>query len=563
MNLGIDFGSTYSMLSYFDNDEKILKAVAPEGDSPHIPSVVCRKSKTSDTYVYGTLAKKTSDKKPELDSYRAFKMLLPVTDKKKLEQNGYRNGITPRKISRDFLQSQIQTARKRLNVNCFDQITICIPYIWDKDYSTLSGKGILYEICQGLQKEGMMRSFRVISEPAAATACVAHKYHTKKGSLFNGWILIVDYGGGTLDITLSKVSTIRRNGKDYMEISVEDQAGAGYHHADNRIGDAGIAYMNAVIAQALADEGLESPGSDSDLQIDFRNAVDLLEDTLKHDNEDLLDKAAESGNNPAVLEADRDDFMTFSYGDAEDVPVTYSTLARVYNRLIRPLLDQELKKIFNGKMRSALHMSAPTDHPADLQIALVGGFGQFILVQQQVCEFFNIGDSDDIDIGKEDAISHGAALIANGNIALQVRAPASIGICFPDETFDFAFLRGKQLEPDDRHFLNHIVFYMGSHLKADFPWKFVLNLDGNPNCGRVLIPIDEEVRNKMLQIPAPGAFKCGFSVNESEIITFWYVEADTYGNYDPAKLQKKELGNIPSIFGSVIDMEAAKLVVKK
>lgn len=561
MNLGIDFGSTYSMLSYYDNINKILKPVAPEGKSPHIPSVACRKtkSKPGDSFSYGNMAKAMLDKdrKNALTPYRAFKMLLPVSDQAELQKHGYINGITPRMVSREFLRSQLQSVRSKYPV---EQVTICIPYVWDQDYSTLSGKGILYEICQELQDEGLMKSFRVVSEPAAATACVAHQISVKTKKLYQGWILIVDYGGGTLDITLSKVRTINRNRKDYMEISVEGQAGAGENHPDNRIGDAGIAYMNAVVAQALKDAGC-----DYERDTEFQDAVDLLEETLINDNQELLDKVEEASSNPAILKEDLDVFMTFSYDDMDEVPVTYSTLVRVYDSLIRPLLDRELKKIFNNKMRTLLNMKAPRDAVKNLQIALVGGFGQFILVQQQVCEFFNIGDSDEIGVSKEDAISYGAALIANGNVALQVRAPASIGICYSvkQNDFDFSFLRHTPLEPGEIHYLDHTVLYLGAKGKENFPWQFVLNLDGNPRIGRVLVPIDDEVREKMLCIPSPCSFKCGFSVNESEVITFWYVETDTWGKFDPAKLQKKELGNIPGIFGSVINMEAAPLVEKK
>ena len=559
MNLGIDFGSTYSMLSYYDNISKILKSVAPEGNSPHIPSVACRKAKfkPGDAFSYGYAAKTKldKDKKNALTPYRAFKMLLPVTDQKELNKQGYLNGVTPRMVSKEFLRSQLQSVNSKYDV---EQVTICIPYVWDQDYSTLSGKGILYEICQELQDEGLMKSFRVVSEPAAATACVAHQTFLRTKKLYQGWILIIDYGGGTLDITLSNVRTVNRNRKDYMEISVEGQAGAGENHPDNRIGDAGIAYMNAVVAQALKDAGCEY-----ERDTEFQDAVDLLEVALITENEELLDKVEMASSNPSALKHDKGVFTTFSYGDMDEVPVTYSTLVRVYDSLIRPLLDQELKKIFNKKMRPLLGMKTPKDAVNNLQIALVGGFGQFILVRQQVCECFNIGDSDEIGVSKEDAISYGAALIANGNVALQVRAPASIGICFPDKSFDFAFVRHAPLEPGQIQFLDHTVFYLGAKGKENFPWQFVLNLDGNPKCGRVLVPIDDEVREKMLRIPSPCSFKCGFSVNESEVITFWYVETDTYGKYDPAKLQKKELGNLPGIFGSVINMEAAPLVEKK
>lgn len=562
MNLGIDFGSTYSMLSYYDEQEKSLKAAVTEGNSPHIPSIACYASKKSKDLVFGHLARTTLDAKRNLVPYRAFKMLLPVTDKDKLAQMGYTGDNMPQRIAKEFLKSQIQAARRDLHVSAFDQVTICIPYVWDRDYSTLSGKGVLYEICQELiQEEGLMRSVRVISEPAAATACVAHKYTQRTQRLYQGWILIIDYGGGTLDITLSKVSTVRRSGRDFMEISVEGQAGAGEHHSkDNRIGDAGIAYMQAVVAKALEQAGYPDAPRDRD----FQKAVDLLESTLINNAAKLEEKVLENGNDPAMLAEDEDVFLEVSYGDEDDeIPITYATLVQVYDDLIRPLLDRELTRIYEEKMRDLLHMDNPRVRPKDLLISLVGGFGQFILVQQQVAEFFNIGDTDDMDSGKEDAISFGAALIANNNISLQVKAPLSMGLWYGKGDFDFAFLRGTPMEPNEIHFLNRPILYLGpSSNPRNSPWKFCMNLDGAPKRCRYRVPL-ERAREQMMKVEKGCGYKCGFSVNESEIISFWYAKCDTMGKYNKADLKDLPLGNIADIFGSILTDESAPIDTKK
>lgn len=49
-----------------------------------------------------------------------------------------------------------------------------------------------------------IKNVEVVSEPEAASAYFAYNYEAETSKSFNGYLLLIDYGGGTLDITLQK-----------------------------------------------------------------------------------------------------------------------------------------------------------------------------------------------------------------------------------------------------------------------------------------------------------------------------------------------------------------------
>lgn len=573
MNIGIDFGSTYSMLSYIHPVDNTLKGIAPTGQSPHIHSIVCEKD---GKLISGNTAKSFSANRPNMPTYRAFKMLLPEIRQDVLRDNGYDSQHTPETISREFLKQQITGAMRTLkHREPFQQVTICVPHVWDTDVSTFSGKNALLKVCnQLIEEDKLMKSVQIVSEPAAATACFAYNYQTVTKKPYEGWILIIDYGGGTLDVTLSQVRAIAKAGTDekVMEITVKGKTGAGENH-DQRIGDAGLAYMRGVVAQALREQGIKDPPQDHQ----FMKAVDELETMLIQMPEIIIDKVeGEYYDDPDALRRDDEWFCSVSYNHPKvpggELPITCGVLARVYDSLIQPVLNKALDQIFE-KMRYELGMEAPGDRREGLKIAVVGGFGQYCLVQRQVNQYFNIGDNMTDprlhglemqgDAAKEDAVSYGAALIANDKVRLKKIAPFSIGLALvpgngKKEYPAFAFRSNQPLDPGKIYYLERsALLYIPDGAEDDpskFPMKLAIAWDndpgvaGKPNRARKLIP-SEEIRRKMLSIRT-NLYNVGFSIDQYEIITFWAVPTDTFGNRRVDRAVSKKLGNFADIFGS-------------
>ena len=224
VKLGMDFGSTYTIVSVFREDTGVLEILSlGEGLPPNIPSVVARgKGET----LIGFAAKNKTGKKG-YTVYKAFKMLLAVTDPGKLAERGYDEENNPVEITRVFIEGVLSQVLESLHETRIDQLVVGVPEIWNNSLETLGGKATLRDICKGLDfvdPEGV----KVVSEPAAASAYFAHNYYLITKKNFEGNILLVDYGGGTLDITLSQVTTSdRKDGVNSMELKVLERKGAG------------------------------------------------------------------------------------------------------------------------------------------------------------------------------------------------------------------------------------------------------------------------------------------------------------------------------------------------
>ena len=52
-----------------------------------------------------------------------------------------------------------------------------------------------------------VKHVQVVTEPEAASAYFAYHYEKETGKPFNGSLLLIDYGGGTLDITLTRIAS--------------------------------------------------------------------------------------------------------------------------------------------------------------------------------------------------------------------------------------------------------------------------------------------------------------------------------------------------------------------
>lgn len=560
MNLGIDFGSTYSMLSYYNAVDDTVQAVQSQVGSKYIPSIAC--FDYNNEIITGQSAKDLLAGEPDWTSYRAFKMLLPECDPEKLAARGYNAECTPRSITKEFLRQQLIMAKESYNVDRFENVIICIPAVWNTELYTMSGKVILRDICRELD---MMDKVTVVTEPAAASAYFAYNYHKNTGKPYDGLILIVDYGGGTLDITLTKVNaTQRENGIQSMEIDVIGQTGAGENHGKN-IGDAGIAYMEGVVKLALQKAGIGEPAYDGH----FLRALNILESALISNTHKLtLRLRRDYGGMPERMENDETVFTTLSYRGSP-VKVSYSTLYEVYQKIIQPVLAKQLDKVYQEYLKP--EKIDPSRAVDGFKIALVGGFGQFFLVQRQVWDFFHISDTvrdarlqdlsygaasqsvAAVDSGKEDAISYGAALIAGGVVTMRKTAKLSVGLFTTrdgQDMFNYAIYYHSDLEYGKIYYVNKSIFYSGRSAAdpSKSPWIFAIGQGKNFNKAYRMVPLRE--KQALLEKIPVGAYNFGFSVDESDVYTFHVIPLDMETNREiVSNATKFSLGNFSDIFG--------------
>ena len=245
MDMGVDFGSTYTTVSIYNQKDKAPEAqrVSGQNDSTYVPSVVSVDKKGK--FRYGVAAKnRTGESGARV--FKAFKMLLNESDQERLKRRKYTEEYTPYAVTHKFLEYLLGKVRNQYNQNeKIEHLVVGVPEIWFEQLNTMDGQAIVREICQSFDFVDST-NVRVVSEPIAASAFFAHNYQKLKDKCYEGKIFLIDYGGGTLDITLTDV-TVK---DEYMTIKIDERCGKG-ENEEGKIGKAGILYMESVVEEAL------------------------------------------------------------------------------------------------------------------------------------------------------------------------------------------------------------------------------------------------------------------------------------------------------------------------
>ena len=544
MDIGIDFGSTYSTISTYRESIGNAEAIAlAQGDPASIPSVVSL-SKKGDVN-YG----KTAKNQIGYSTYRifeAFKMLLNETDREILKKRGYDDVHTPQWATQCFLNSIIRGAMKREEQKELGTVVICVPEIWGKGARTLDGRVILRNIIQNdLDAAIKPKKVQVITEPEAASAYFAYQYQQVTQQRFNGHLLLIDYGGGTLDITLTKVHSSDAG----MEIGRRESGGAGENHPDKNgniaIGSAGIAFIQRIVELALRDAGLLKQNEPLDYTSrDTLRAINGTENLLKSPDkiQEIEDTFGGFGSGyedaEAILDEESKSFGDIEYQE-EPVTITYQQIYTAYKEVVAPVLAQQVKDI---NARVAKHIHADPCEPAagdrdDFKIALVGGFGTFYLVKKQICDIYRLDTNVKLDKRtrnmaadqKEQAISLGAALLAAGKVVLQKVAQYSIGLCSTAQDgkrqLDYGIRFHQIVETGRTYFICYkedpIRRITYASLRNNIT-EFAIAFNEELNHGG-LMRLKGDMLTRLAQLPALGFWNCGFSMDDNEIISFHIV----------------------------------------
>lgn len=530
MNLGVDFGSTYSVISTYRKEYDRVEALELQQSSPYLPTEVCLKK---GQYNFGRAAKSMAGQKG-LRSFRGFKMLLSEEDADIRRGRGFDGEAgeenSPEAITEKYLSHMFREAMSSYAAEAIDELVICAPEIWSQGIRTIDARTKLSEICRRMDfvKD---QNVRVVSEPAAASAYFAFNFWKSTGNFYEGNILLVDYGGGTLDITLTNVHTREREGGGVgMEIKVLERTGAG-ENEEGRIGKAGIVFMETLAEEAILASGLPFDAAQLRQDPGFYKFVNELEDQLQSQTETITDIYNQYDKYDAEefredIDEEEDEFVTL-YFKGSEVVIRYSHMLDVYNREIRGVLQENLSKMIAYMDRGQIpYMDKEQDN---FKIALVGGFGNFFLVKQQVEETFAWSASFDrrsegiilVKGDREKAVSMGAALLADHVVDIQNTAPYSIGIFAlsgGEPVYIYAFTRRQNIELD-------VPYYPKKEDGSDCLYlvggidKFILESEEYP-AGQV-VRIREELRERMRQInrnnmPTFGII--GFSLDSAEVL---------------------------------------------
>ena len=393
--IGLDFGTTNSILTYLDNGLlTAFKYGTPGQEDQYIPSFIAYDEGIIEI---GTPARNSATN-PQIESYGNFKMQLPKV-------HAESSSRSPFEVTTDYLKELLFSGE-----NCFSQkqgniseLVISVPEVWLRDAEN-QGREDLYEIASQFN----LSSIRLVSEPVAAAAYYTWKMQEeaqKSGqSAFQGNLLVCDLGGGTFDVSLCKIS-----GDNNVEVL--------YFHGQGKQGlkSAGVAFDRQCVQIAYQKKHgkflVENEAKFNHLLRDFestklnshRKSSKKLENFLK--DPDSYTK----------------DIYSFGGGD-------YTVTGKEVQQAFEPIREG-IEKVLEGVKQWLADKQTKFD-----RLLLVGGFSQFILAQKAITDSLNIGKDDsrfDKQLNNTSsayAISYGACLIANGLIEPTEIYPHTIGI---------------------------------------------------------------------------------------------------------------------------------------
>lgn len=245
--LGIDLGTTNSVISYWDNQNKKPEPIDISngfGKIP-LPSVVQYRQEEEGEegeWVIGEEAYRSMKIYPE-NTIRSIKRKMGTNETVMLHGKSY----LPEEISAKILEELVTHCQ---NMNPNGEIVGCVvsvPYDFDD-----AAKKATMKACElaGLQDKLIC----LVEEPKAAALAYNFRHQFSQGEK----IMVFDFGGGTLDITFFHV--VEKN-DTRIKLQVISEGGEAYHGGDNIdeiILDQSYGYIHSKTGQEKNEISLEN-----------------------------------------------------------------------------------------------------------------------------------------------------------------------------------------------------------------------------------------------------------------------------------------------------------------
>jgi molecular chaperone DnaK len=369
--VGIDLGTTYSLIAYQDKRDGSPKCIPGPYGTPLCPSVVSVDADGS--IVVGEPARRRLLTQPERTIYSVKRLMgrgpADVQDELKIfpfridpasaHVIRVRLGdrvFTPPEISA-FILRELKSWADEYFQDVVDRAVITVPaYFNDAQRQATRDAGRL----AGLEV------LRLVNEPTAAA--LAYGLHEKK----RGRVAVYDFGGGTFDISILKLIATT-DGDIYQVLSTNGDTHLGGDDIDNA--------LQAVAREEIRAQGVDLAGHPEAVQ-ELRKALIAA----KHE----------------LSEADK---TTVKF-PLPNVGVYFREITRAeYNRWIRPIVDRTMAPVRQALADAKLS-------PAEIEeVVLVGGSTRVPLVRRTVEEFF--GRTPHAELNPDEVVALGAAVQAD------------------------------------------------------------------------------------------------------------------------------------------------------
>ncbi len=345
--VGIDLGTTNSVISYMQADGKVKVIPNPEGTNT-TPSVVAFKA--SGEEIVGNAAKRQAITNPDTVSSAKRKM----GSSEKFHINCVNKDFTPQEISSKVLAYMKSYAEKNLGQPVKKAVITVPAYFNDaqrqatKDAGTIAGLEVV----------------RIINEPTAA--CLAYGVDSEK----NEKVLVFDLGGGTLDVSVLEIGD-----GTFEVLSTSGDTLLGGDDWDHVIAD-----------------WIQS-------QIQIETGVSLTDKMARQRFVDAAERAK------IELSSSLETTISLPFiGMSANGPINFeTTLSRAkFQELTRPLLER--CKAPMQKAMSDAHLSYSEIN----EILMIGGSTRMPAVQEMVKSV--TGHSINLSVNPDEAVSAGAAV---------------------------------------------------------------------------------------------------------------------------------------------------------
>ena len=362
MVIGIDLGTTYSAVSYL-NEDKEPQIIFNRDEETTTPSVVFV---DGDDVIIGKNALKKALQWPE-KICRCIKKFMGFREKF-LEEK-----YSPEAISALILRRLIEDVIMRKDEN-IEGIVVTVPTSFEES-KRMATKDAVIGALRGISERSeemgskikTVRFIELIDEPIAAALYYSHKCKRKQGR-----ILIYDLGGGTFDAALADV-----DGDTVSIIGKADEHAAGGTFFDDKIMEYVIQYMNE----------------------NYR--INLLQEKYRSQREAIL--------------MDVENYKkTLSKDGVEEVRIAVSCKHTTYdvvlirdkfNELISPFISHTLDAIDDMLEREGYEAEEIDE------VVLIGGSSKIPYVHTCLKEKFRKELCRDVD--PEKAVTYGAAICAD------------------------------------------------------------------------------------------------------------------------------------------------------
>jgi len=369
--VGIDLGTTYSLIAYQDKRDGRPKCIPGPYGTPLCPSVVSVDPNGS--IIVGEPARRRLLTQPERTIYSVKRLMGrgPADVQNELKIFPFRidpassnvirvrlgdRVFTPPEISA-FILRELKSWADEYFQDVVDRAVITVPaYFNDAQRQATRDAGRL----AGLEV------LRLVNEPTAAA--LAYGLHEKK----RGRVAVYDFGGGTFDISILKLISTT-DGDIYQVLSTNGDTHLGGDDIDNGL-------------QAVAREEIRAQGVDLDAHPEVVQEVRKALIAAKHELSSA-DKATVK--------------LPLPNGGVYFREITRAE----YENWIRPIVDRTMAPV-----RQALADANLT--PAEIEeVVLVGGSTRVPLVRRTVEEFF--GRTPHAELNPDEVVALGAAVQAD------------------------------------------------------------------------------------------------------------------------------------------------------